>query len=84
MNNDKQVRNMFISAADLFNMLDSNGDGILEFEELLAEYYMDHIDVLRCGGCENLLLGKTNYSLCYECYPPPPLRQQIWRHSAHG
>ncbi|KAL2488869.1 Calcium-binding EF-hand family protein [Forsythia ovata] len=61
----------------LFKKLDENGDGILDFNEVLAFYYMDKTGI---PSCKELLLGpyfscamclgkgSESYDLCCDCY----------------
>ncbi|KAL2508753.1 uncharacterized protein Fot_32400 [Forsythia ovata] len=64
----------------LFKKLDENGDGILDFNEVLAFYYMVKTGIRSCNSCNKLLLGpyfscamclgkgSETYDLCCGCY----------------
>ncbi|KAH6770277.1 hypothetical protein C2S52_015080 [Perilla frutescens var. hirtella] len=74
----KKRVNPFFSNEHIFRQLDENDDGTLDFDEVLALYYMDRISIPRCASCHDLLLasyfccmsclGKTSYCLCCDCY----------------
>lgn len=75
----KKRVNPFFSNTHIFKQLDQNGNGTLDFDEVLALYYMDKVSIPRCGSCHDLLLasyfccmsclGKTaSYHLCCDCY----------------
>ncbi|KAH6810307.1 hypothetical protein C2S51_024069 [Perilla frutescens var. frutescens] len=62
----------------LFDKVDENGDGTLDFEEVLTLYYMAKACIRNCDGCGNFLLGSyfscllcekdSPYDLCCACY----------------
>ncbi|KAB1219313.1 hypothetical protein CJ030_MR3G001204 [Morella rubra] len=51
---------------DVFAALDANGDGSLEFKEVLTLYYIMKTRNLICDGCRKMLLGV--YFTCLTCF----------------
>ncbi|KAG8369782.1 hypothetical protein BUALT_Bualt14G0049500 [Buddleja alternifolia] len=50
----------------IFKQLDTNDDGTLDFNEVLALYYMEKkVSPPKCGGCRELLVG--SYFSCWLC-----------------
>lgn len=74
----KAVAHASFSNNDFFRELDANCDGTLDFDEVLALYYMDKVSVPRCRACKSLLLDSyfsclpcqadVSYYLCCDCY----------------
>ncbi|KAK2643768.1 hypothetical protein Ddye_018963 [Dipteronia dyeriana] len=50
----------------LFTELDRNGDGCLDFWEVLTMYYMVKTRTVRCRECHNILKGL--YFTCVKCF----------------
>lgn len=67
-----------LSSEEVFRLLDKNGDKTLDFDEVLALYYMDKVSIPRCRACNEMLLasyfsclrclGKASYNVCCNCY----------------
>ncbi|KAG6393065.1 hypothetical protein SASPL_147295 [Salvia splendens] len=58
-----------LSKEKIFKQLDLNGDGFLEFEDVLLLFYHSvkkAITILRCRGC-SVLIFATAYS-CFQCF----------------
>ncbi|XP_047961395.1 uncharacterized protein LOC125206146 [Salvia hispanica] len=63
---------------DFFEELDANCSATLDFDEVLALYYMEKVSVPRCRACKSLLLdsyfsclqcqANVSYYLCCDCY----------------
>ncbi|XP_047974678.1 uncharacterized protein LOC125216929 [Salvia hispanica] len=63
---------------DFFLKLDADGNKTLDFEEVLALYYLEKVSIPRCRACESLLLDSyfsclpcqadVSYYLCCDCY----------------
>ncbi|XP_057778319.1 uncharacterized protein LOC130997058 [Salvia miltiorrhiza] len=74
----KYVKSSLSSDDEVFGLLDKNGDETLDFNEVLALYYMDKVSIPRCKVCDKLLLasyfsclrclGKPSYNVCCDCY----------------
>ncbi|KAH6833728.1 hypothetical protein C2S53_009654 [Perilla frutescens var. hirtella] len=74
----KSLLRSFNFGDKLFEKIDENGDGTLDFEEVLTLYYMARIGIRNCDGCGNFLLGSyfscmlcekdCPYDLCCACY----------------
>ncbi|KAE9455517.1 hypothetical protein C3L33_12565, partial [Rhododendron williamsianum] len=53
--------------SNLFQLLDKNNDGFLDFEECVTLYYMiTGQRIISCDGCGSFMLGL--HFLCVECY----------------
>ncbi|KAL7145061.1 hypothetical protein ABFS83_07G053500 [Erythranthe nasuta] len=60
----------------IFEKLDTNGDGYLDFEEVLCLYYIvNKLNVPRCAGCYELLVGP--YFSCLLCVGKSPLTYDL-------
>ncbi|KAL1535640.1 hypothetical protein AAHA92_28397 [Salvia divinorum] len=70
-----------LCAEAVFEKLDENGDECLDFGEFLCLHYMEkRVEIARCGGCWELLVGPyfscllclgrgaDTYNLCCACY----------------
>ncbi|KAL8483216.1 hypothetical protein ACS0TY_026047 [Phlomoides rotata] len=69
-----------LSSEDTFRKLDKNGDGELDFDDVLCLYYMEKkTSIARCSVCSDLLVGpyfsctlcfekRPAYDLCCSCY----------------
>ncbi|XP_057772254.1 uncharacterized protein LOC130991855 isoform X2 [Salvia miltiorrhiza] len=77
----KKSVSSWLRAEAVFEKLDGNGDGCLDFDEFLCLHYMEKkVDIARCGGCWDLLVGPyfscllcmgrgaDTYDLCCSCY----------------
>ncbi|XP_073149935.1 uncharacterized protein [Henckelia pumila] len=55
-----------LSDENIFRKLDANGDGSLDFEEVVCVYYMEKkLGLHKCGACAELLMGA--YFSCLRC-----------------
>ncbi|KAL1535622.1 hypothetical protein AAHA92_28382 [Salvia divinorum] len=77
----KKTVSLWLCADAVFEKLDKNGDGCLDFEEFLCLHYMEKkVDIGKCSGCSELLVGPyfscllclgrgaNTYDLCCACY----------------
>lgn len=74
----KEYVNPSLMSDEVFRLLDKNGDKTLNFNEVLALYYMDKVSIPKCMACQKILLasyfsclrclGKTSYNVCCNCY----------------
>ncbi|KAG8369781.1 hypothetical protein BUALT_Bualt14G0049400 [Buddleja alternifolia] len=63
----KKSMGFWLSDETIFRQLDTNDDGTLDFDEVLALYYMKKkIDPPKCDGCSALLVG--SYFSCWLCF----------------
>nr|DAD39342.1 TPA_asm: hypothetical protein HUJ06_013665 [Nelumbo nucifera] len=64
-----------------FNELDKNGDGFLDFEEIIVFFYIIQTRTISCSGCGSLVMGmyftcaicfytetSVNHNLCCSCH----------------
>lgn len=71
----------WLSTEDVFKELDVDGNETLDFDEVLCLYYMEKkLNIVRCSGCFDVLLGPyfscilclgkspDTYDLCCSCY----------------
>ncbi|XP_042027663.1 uncharacterized protein LOC121774856 [Salvia splendens] len=77
----KKSVSLWLSTDGVFEKLDENGDGCLDFEEFLCLYYMEEkVEIGKCSGCSELMVGPyfscllclgrgaDTYDLCCTCY----------------
>ncbi|KAL8027138.1 hypothetical protein ABFS82_14G072500 [Erythranthe guttata] len=67
----KRLVNPYYASDALFKCFDKNGDGSLDFEEVLALYFMHKIQQLTtCDGCRGVIPGP--YFSCLQCEKNDP------------